>query len=377
MGPSTQPGNRLKPGNPGNTSEGGADDLVPPRKNLIAFSPQPILTPLRRTITRISPRSRKMLVAALGLVIGGGALVFSARGVDRAGLTEAFRHVSWWWVAAAASANIANIVAQGWAWRIGLHAGGTGPVATRHAIAATWIGKAGNQLLPGKVGEIARIAMIRSHIAPDRREVSRIVGSLAAQRAFNFLATFVIVVVVASVMPLPIYVPGGRWAPAAALGVLLATVAALYVKKPFKRTRTAGSGRLRSMTLAFAGGAGLLRPGRAAATALGAHLIAVSAQLTMLECLLRGFDVTAPPTAPLLIIALVGVVGAVPGAPGGVGLNQAALVAPLGAAYGISASSALAFALGMQATLAVVAVAGGLVAILAHRRTCAVRRAFP
>ena len=61
----------------------------------------------------------------------------------------------------------------------------------------------------------------------------------------------------------------------------------------------------------------------------------------------------------------------------GAGLNQAVLVAPLGAAYGISATSALAFALGLQATLAVVAVAGGLVVMLAHRRGSALRAAFP
>ena len=256
----------------------------------------------------------------LGILLGAGALVFSARGVDRIGLTEAFRHVSWWWVAAAVGANVVNIVAQGWAWRIGLQAGGTGRVATRHAIAATWLGKAGNQLLPGKVGEIARIAMIRSHIAPDRRQLSRIIGSVVAQRAFSFLATFVMVVIVASVAPLPIHVPGGRWAPAAALVAFVAIVTALCIARPFTRSGgTVRSGRLRSMMTAFATGAGLLRPSRAAATALGAHLIAVSAQLTMLECLLRGFDVVAPPTAPLLIVALVGIVGAVPGAPGAPG----------------------------------------------------------
>jgi phosphatidyl-myo-inositol alpha-mannosyltransferase len=220
--------------------------------------------------------------------------------------------------------------------------------------------------------------MIRSHIAPDRRQVSRIVGSVVAQRAFSFLATFIIVVIVASLMPLPVDFPGGRWAPAAALVALVAIIAALSKAKPFARSAgTAPTGRFRSIMVGFAGGAGLLRPGRAAATALGAHLIAISAQLTMLECLLRGFDVVAPATAPLLIVALVAIVGAVPGTPGGAGLNQAALVTPLGAAYGISATSALAFALGLQAMLAAVAVAGGLVAILAHRRGRVLRAAFP
>jgi uncharacterized membrane protein YbhN (UPF0104 family) len=320
---------------------------------------------------------RRLTVALLGVAIAVGALAFAARGVDRAGLYAAFGNVEWWWVAAAAAANAVNIVAHGWAWRIGLDAGGAGPVATHHAVAATWVGKAGNQLLPGKVGEVVRVAMIRAHLEPDRREVSRVVGSVVAQRAFYIIATFLVVTLTASLMPLPIDVPGGRWTPPAVLlGVaLIATV--LYMTKPFTRRRSGGGGRFRTMARSFAGGAGLLRPSRAAAAAMGFHLVAVCAQLTVFECLLRGFDVVAPPTAPLLIIALVGIVGAVPGAPGGVGLNQAALVAPLGAAYGIDPSAALAFALGLQATLAVVAVAGGAVAMLHHRRACALRAAIP
>jgi glycosyltransferase 2 family protein len=326
--------------------------------------------------TRIPRRWRKALVVVFGLTVGAGALAYSAKGVDGAGLAQAFGGVTWWWVGAAALANMINIAAQGWAWRIGLEAGGAGPIAARHAIAATWVGKAGNQLLPGKIGEIARIAVIRPHLAPERREISRIAGTLVAQRAFYILATLIIVAITASVMPLPIRVPGGRWAPLLALAGVAAAIAIVARFKP-SRPRVQRTSRLGAILATFAGGAALLRPSRAAAGALGFHMVGVAAQLTMLECLLRGFDVIAPPTAPLLIIALIGLVGAVPGAPGGAGLNQAALVAPLGAAYGVSASSALAFALGMQATLAVVAAAGGLVGMIHHRQTGRLRAAFP
>ncbi len=345
-----------------------------------------LLTRLKDTLSRIPPRRRRVIAAAVGLVVGAAGLVLAARGVDRAGLQAAFRHVDWFWIAAAAVANVVNIVGQGWAWRIGLQAGGAGPVATRHAVTATWVGKAGNQVLPGKVGEIVRIAMIRSHVAPDRREVSRIVGSLVAQRALYTLATFLVVTAAASLMPLPIDVPGGRWTPPAVLlGAVLCGAVAFRYRSPawLRRSGRLRSGRgvrvphkARDVARTFASGAGLLRLNRTAATALGFHVVAVCAQLAMFECLLRGFDVAAPLTAPLLIIALVGIVGAVPGAPGGVGLNQAALVAPLGAAYGIDANVALAFALGLQATLAIVAILGGAVAMLHHRRACALRAAI-
>lgn len=314
-------------------------------------------------------------MAVLGVVIGAVALVVSARGVDRNALVAAFAGVNWWWVALAAVANMINITAQGWAWRIGLEAGGTGPVKTRHAIAATWVGKAGNQLLPGKVGEIVRVALIRTHLPPDRREISRIAGSVVAQRAFYIAATLLIVAVSTSVVPVAL--PGGRWAPLIVVAAIAAIVGVLWRTRSVTSRPGRFGGRIGTIATTFAGGAGLLRPSPAAAAALGFHVVGVTAQLAMLECLLRGFDVAAPPSAPLLIIALVGLVGAVPGAPGGAGLNQAALVAPLGAAYGIAPSSALAFALGLQMTVAAVAAAGGLVAILHHRRTVAVRAAFP
>ena len=322
-------------------------------------------------------RRRSVALSVAGVVLGAGALLYAVQGVDTAGVADAFRNVGWWWVGAAAVANIANISAQGWAWRIGLQAGGAGTVARRHAIAATWVGKAGNQLLPGKVGEIARIALIRTHLPPEGREISRVVGSVVAQRAFYLVATVIVIAASTSMMTLPVTVPGGRWAPLAALTTLGLSAAALWRFAPRRRRRDRRAGRIRGMAASFAGGAGLLRPSRAGAAALGLHLVGVLAQLTMLECLLRGFDVATPPSAPLLIIALVGLVGAVPGAPGGAGLNQAALVAPLGAAYGVTASSALAFALGLQMLVAVVAAAGGLVGMIHHRRTLVGRTAIP
>jgi uncharacterized membrane protein YbhN (UPF0104 family) len=308
-------------------------------------------------------------------MVAGGTLVFAARGVDRGALADALAGVDVRWLAAAAVANVLNIVMHGWAWQIGLGAGGAGPVAIRHALTATWAGKAVNQLLPGKVGELVRIAMIRSHLEPDRREISRVVGSVVAQRALNLVATLAIVTITASLMPLPVSVPGGRWTPVAALLMVAAVAAGVRLAGRSTSPTRVGRGRVRTALATFAGGAGLLRPSRASARAVSLHMVAVSAQLVTFACLLRGFDIATPLSAPLLIIALVGLAGAVPGAPGGLGLNQAALVAPLGAAYGVEPASALAFALGLQATVAVVAVAGGLVAVAHHRRACALRPA--
>jgi uncharacterized membrane protein YbhN (UPF0104 family) len=114
-------------------------------------------------------------------------------------------------------------------------------------------------------------------------------------------------------------------------------------------------------------GAGVLRARRPAGRSLGMHVVAVMAQLATVGCLLHAFGVAAPATAPLLVVAMVTLAGVVPASPGGIGVTQAAIVVPLGATYNVSANLALAFALGLQATILVVAVIGGL-AGLAHQR---------
>jgi uncharacterized membrane protein YbhN (UPF0104 family) len=314
-----------------------------------------------------SPFVRRALVLTVGLTLASVALFWSAKGVSRQDLGLAFRGVHWWWIAGAALANTVHVVAQGWAWRIGLQAGGVGRVPLRHAVSATWIGKAGNQVLPGKVGELARVAIVRRHLPSPPGQLPRIIGTLVAQRAFAMVATLLAVVGAASALPIPIHVPGGRFAPLAALAAVAAAATVAQRAGVGERLLRVLPRRLRRVTEAMVSGASLLRPSPTAARALCLHLIALGAQLATIGFLLHAFGIAAPITAPLLLVTLVAVAGAIPGAPGGLGVNQIAIVAPLGASYGVPASAALAFSLGLQATVALVAVAGG-VAALAHQK---------
>jgi glycosyltransferase 2 family protein len=314
-------------------------------------------------------RLRTWLTGAAALLLGALALWFAARGVNRGQLSDTFQHVGWWWVAGAVAANVCNVVAQGWAWQLGLRAGGVGDVHMRHTIGATWIGKAGNQLLPAKVGEIARVAVVRRHTTGGPGQLPRIIGSLVAQRILALVATLVIVVVSALALPLPVTVPGGRAGPLLAVIAVVAVGLAAWRTGAARYLRRGVPRRVRGLAENLAGGAGLLRPSRDAGRALGLHTVAIGAQLVTMAMLLHAFSISAPVSAPLMIVALVAIAGAVPGAPGGLGVNQAAIVMPLGVSYGVSASSALAFSLGLQATIAAVAVVGGLAALVHQRMT--------
>ena len=295
------------------------------------------------------------------------ALWYAARGVDFATLSETFRGVRWEWIALGAAANALQILMFGIAWRIGLDEGGVGKIPLRHVISATWIGKAGNAVLPARMGEVARVMVVRRHVDRRRGTIPRIAGTLVGQRVLSSLATFIVVVLIATTMPLPIPLPELRWL---AVGAVVALIATVLVASRFGLAgwiRQRVPTRLRGIVESVIDGAGVLRARRPAARSLGMHVVAVMAQLATVGCLLHAFGVAAPATAPLLVVAMVTLAGVVPASPGGIGVTQAAIVVPLGATYNVSANLALAFALGLQATILVVAVIGGL-AGLAHQR---------
>lgn len=301
------------------------------------------------------------------IVLAVAALWFAARGVDIATLSETFRGVRWEWIVAGAAANAVQVIMFGVAWRIGLEEGGVGSIPLRHVVSATWIGKAGNAVLPARMGEVARVMAVRRHADRERGTISRIAGTLVGQRVLNSLATFIVVVLVATTMPLPIPLPALRWL---ALGAVVALVVGMFVASRYSlgaRARRRIPQRLRGVIEAVIEGAGVLRTRRPAARSLGMHVVAVIAQLATVGCLLHAFGVAAPATAPLVVLAMVALAGVLPASPGGIGVTQAAIVVPLGATYNVSANLALAFALGLQATILVVAVIGGL-AGLAHQR---------
>ena len=324
---------------------------------------RPLPERLRRALSRV----RRPAGIAGTVALAVGALWFAARGVDVATLSETFRGVRWEWIVAGAAANAVQILMFGVAWKIGLEEGGVGKIPLRHVVSATWIGKAGNAVLPARMGEVARVVAVRRHTDRQRGTISRVAGTLVGQRVLNSLATFIVVVLVATTMPLPIPLPGLRWL---AVGAVAALVVGVLVASRYElgaRARRRIPRRLSGVIESVIDGAGVLRTRRPAARSLGLHVVAVVAQLATLGCLLHAFGVATPATAPLLVLAMVSLAGVLPASPGGIGVTQAAIVVPLGATYHVSANLALAFALGLQATILVVAVIGGL-AGLAHQR---------
>lgn len=321
-------------------------------------------------------RRRRVIGLVATLLLTAAGLWFAQRGVDPGELAATFRGVRWTWVGAGACATVIQILMFGIAWRTGLRAAGVGDVALRHVISATWIGRAGNAVLPARMGEVARVVIIRRHLDAQDGSVPRLAGTLIAQRILGGMATVIIVVLVAMTMPLPVPV-SDLLGVGAGLGVVVVLAIALRGRiRLGARLEAILPRRMRGWVGSIIDGAGILRLRGPALASVGMHLVACIAQLTTVACLLRAFEVAAPASAPLVVVAMVALAGLLPTSPGGIGVAQAAIVAPLGTTYGVAADRALGFALGLQATVLIVAVAGGLLA-LTHQRLSRMTVAAP
>jgi uncharacterized membrane protein YbhN (UPF0104 family) len=151
--------------------------------------------------------------------MAAAALWFAARGVALADLTHTFQNVQWEWIAAGGVASAIQIVSFGMAWRVG----GLGEPPLRHVVSATWIGKAGNAVLPARIGEVARVMVIRRHLSEPHGAIPAIAGTLVAQRILNIIATFLVGGSVTVTIGVPVAIPGMRWL---VVGVVAAVIAA-------------------------------------------------------------------------------------------------------------------------------------------------------
>ena len=120
---------------------------------------------MRRWLLHTRRGRISLLLVAVALVTG----VLVWRGPDLGVIGDAFREVEWIWVAAAIGANLVSVVVRSLAWHVVLNQALPPPhLKHRYVFSAFCIGLLGNAVLPGRVGEVARVAVLARHV-PDGR----------------------------------------------------------------------------------------------------------------------------------------------------------------------------------------------------------------
>jgi uncharacterized membrane protein YbhN (UPF0104 family) len=323
------------------------------------------------TVRRLAHRFGWPLRVAL--LVGAAALV--AWKVDLATLRDALKPESWAFFAAAVAANTASVVLKGWAWKGVVDAL---PEMRRRSrlrdlVSPLFVGFLFNTVLAARLGEIVKVLLARRRLAARGETVGNTVllGSVVTENLVSTISWVALVIGVGMFLPLSRTI----WVVTAVIGVICLTVliVALLRSPGRKMAPWLSTGPIWARaTRAFARlwGAvreshlGLREPRRFAAVALPS-LASWGAQLAGIYFALRAFglDVAGWSGACLLLVTVT-VAQIFPLLPGNVGVFQAAVVVPLTHAFPISSASALAFAIGLQATEVIVGVAIGFVFLM-------------
>ncbi len=309
---------------------------------------------------RIPQSSWTRAAIAAFFLCGVGALLWW-HGPHWSDFGDAFGSVRWEFVAAAVGLNLLSIVARAAAWNTVIDSAipepHPGPLLV---FSAFCVGLLGNAVLPGRVGELARVGVLTRKLNGRGRPGSWpiLVGTVFAHRMFDLVPVSLLVVYVLITAKIP------RWA-FTSLWILLSIGFVLFVvsfaiARHQHRTRLEGLGTVRRVLVMARLGLGVMRQPGPATLAILFQCIGWGCQLFAVWTAMRAFHIYEPLPAAGLVLVLMNVATILPLWPGNVGLMQVAVATPLSLQYGVDYGVGFAFGLGLQAIEASVGVGIGL-----------------
>ncbi len=315
------------------------------------------------------------LAIALAFLCGVGALLWW-HGPRWADFSDAFTTVVWEWVAAAVGFNLVSIAARAAAWDTVIRSAMPPPHPRKPLVfAAFCVGLLANAVLPGRVGELARVAVLTRRMDGRRRGLwPTLVGTVFAHRVFDLVPVVMLTIWVLITAKIP------GWA-FTSLAVVLSVGVGLFLfafasARQHGYTRLEGLGTVRRVLTMGRLGLGAMRRPRAASSAILAQCAGWTCQLFAVWTAMRAFHVHEGLPAAGLVLLLMNVATVVPLWPGNVGLVQVAVATPL-RQYGVAYGKGIAFGFGLQAIEASVGVAVGLVFLAREGLSFAGLRAMP
>jgi glycosyltransferase 2 family protein len=303
-----------------------------------------------------SPWTRAAIFAAF--LCGVGALLWW-HGPDWSSFKDAFTSVRWEWVAAAVGLNLLSIVSRAIAWEAVIKSA-MPPPHPRSALvfAAFCVGLLANAVLPGRVGELARVAVLTRRLNGQRKGAwPTLVGTVFAHRVFDLVPVGMLVVYVLVTAKIP------GWA-FTSLAVVLSIGVGLFLfafasARHHGQTRLEGLGSARRIVTMARLGLGVMRRPASAGVAVLGQCGGWLCQLFAVWAAMKAFDVDHGVPAAALVLLLMNVATIVPLWPGNVGLVQVAVATPL-KQYSVAYARGIAFGFGLQAIEASVGVGIGL-----------------
>jgi len=263
---------------------------------------------------------------------------------------DAFRFVAWEWVVAAIALNLLSVVARAGAWDQVIEQAVPPPQPPFRAVfSAFGVGLFANAVLPGRIGELARVAVLSRRIEEERRADTwaTLLGTVFAHRVFDLFPVTLLIIYVAATAKIP------HWAVASVIVFLIVAFAlfAFALASARHRDRTVleeAEGGVRRLVTMARYGLGVLHAPVPAVFAALLQCLGWLCQLFAVWAAMRAFDIHEPMPAAGLVLLLMNVAMLFPLWPGNVGLVQAAVALPL-VSYGVPYAKGFAFGIGLQA----------------------------
>ncbi len=285
-----------------------------------------------------------------GVVIGaafGVASLLVVRGPNWGEVGRSLAAMGWSWAAAAIVLNLGSALVRGFAWRTVLSQAVPEPhPRTLDVFSAFFVGIFANGVLPGRVGEVARVGVLARRLPRRQGAWPALLGSVVAHRLLEILPSLGLILWVLLLAKVP------TWGRESLLGVvaggLLVLPVGLLVARRHEAGMPAAAGRIARLVVRVRQGLGILRRPAAAALAAALQTAAWALQLAAVWTAMRAFHLELPVTAAAVVLALMNVALILPLWPGNVGLQQTTIALPL-IAYGVAYARGFAYGIGLQA----------------------------
>jgi uncharacterized membrane protein YbhN (UPF0104 family) len=324
------------------------------------------------------PGSPLLRVAVVVAAAAGVVALLWWRGPDWGTVWHAFDAVQWYWVVVAIGLNLLSVVLRAYAWNTVIKQAIPPPHPRFPLVFSAFsVGLFANAVLPGRIGELARVAVLTRKLRLQGRADgtwAALVGTVFAHRLFDLVPTVGLILYVLATAKIP------HWAITSLLivGVIGFGLFAFAFASARRHHQSVveGVGPVRRLVTMARHGLGVLHAPGPAAVAAFFQCCGWLCQFLAVYTAMRAFDIHAPAPAAGLVLLLMNVATLFPLWPGNIGLLQAAIALPL-RSYGVPTGQALAFGFGLQAIEASVGVGVGLMFLAREGLSFAMLRRMP
>jgi hypothetical protein len=137
-------------------------------------------------------QNRKIILSLLiGIAFSGGAIYISFRNVPFAQLSDYVKTINFWWIIPSTLLALSTHLVRGLRWKIILRP--IKKIGYWHAFHPVVIAFTINCLLPGRLGELARPAILYKK---DKIEFSKVLATVAVERIFDIVTLLCIFIVI-------------------------------------------------------------------------------------------------------------------------------------------------------------------------------------